>query len=563
MTDAKRGRPDAGGDSPPVARLWGGAFESEVDPVIDAYTRSLPFDHRLAAADLVGCLAHARMLFETGVVDAESSRAILEGLSSLLRRVEAGELAVGGADEDVHTWIERQLTEEIGDAGRRLHTARSRNDQTAVAFRLWQRAEAERAVGAALGFVEALLDQARQHVETALPGYTHMQRAQPTTLAQHLLAHAWSVLADAGRLRRAHRTADLCPLGAGAMAGSPHPIDPVRSAELLGMEAAYPNAMWAVADRDYVAEALFACALAMVHLSRWAEEVVLWTSSEFGFARLQDRAAKGSSIMPQKKNPEPAEILRGKSGRAVGDLVSLLVTLKGLPLTYNSDLQEDKEALFDAFDTATSSLKVARVLGESLEFDREAMAAALEGSYITATDLADLLAAAGVPFRSAHERTGAVVRAAEERGVELWQLPASVLEEFAPELGTATAGGIETATADGIEPATADGSDPEAARAFKDREGLLAALRPEASLAAHRSYGGPAPERVREQIEEIGARLAAERRWLDAQAPPPIYRAHLDDALLARKVPGTVSDERPVEAADDPGRPRRSGVGGA
>ena len=555
MTHAKRGRPDAGGDSPPVARLWGGAFESEVDPVIDAYTRSLPFDHRLAAADLVGCLAHARMLFETGVVDAESSRAILEGLSSMLRRIEAGELQVGGRDEDVHTWIERQLTEEIGDAGRRLHTARSRNDQTAVAFRLWQRAEAERAVGAALGFVEALLDQARQHVETALPGYTHMQRAQPTTLAQHLLAHAWSVLADAGRLRRAHRTADLCPLGAGAMAGSPHPIDPVRSAELLGMEAAYPNAMWAVADRDYVAEALFACALAMVHLSRWAEEVVLWTSSEFRFARLQDRAAKGSSIMPQKKNPEPAEILRGKSGRAVGNLVSLLVTLKGLPLTYNSDLQEDKEALFDAFDTATSSLEVARVLGESLEFDREAMAAALEGSYITATDLADLLAAAGVPFRSAHERTGAVVRAAEERGVELWQLPASVLEEFAPELGTATAGGIETATA--------DGSDPGAARAFKDREGLLAALRPEASLAAHRSYGGPAPERVREQIEEIEARLAAERKWLTAQAPPPIYRAHLDGALLAEKIPGAGPEDTPAVADDDPARPRRPRVGGA
>jgi len=492
-------------DRPATPRLWGGAFDAEVDPVIDAYTRSLPFDHRLAAADLIGSLAHARMLFETGVVDRDSAAAILSGLSSMLRRVEAGELEVGGVDEDVHTWIERQLTEEIGDAGRRLHTARSRNDQTAVAFRLWQRSAAERALGAALGLVGALLTQGRQHVETALPGYTHMQRAQPTTLAQHLLAHAWSVLADAGRLRGAHRTAGLSPLGAGAMAGSPHPIDPVRSAELLGMDAAYPNSMWAVADRDYVAEALFACALAMVHLSRWAEEVVLWTSSEFSFARLQDRAAKGSSIMPQKKNPEPAEILRGKSGRAVGDLVSLLVTVKGLPLTYNSDLQEDKEALFDAFDTVTASFEVARVLGESLEFDREAMAAALEGAYITATDLADLLAAAGVPFRSAHERTGAVVRAASERGVELWQLAASDLEELVPEI--------------------------------EDREGLLAALRPEASLAAHRSYGGPAPERVREQIDEMDERLAADRRWLEAQEPPPIYRAHAEGALLAETIP--------------------------
>ncbi len=495
--------------SPASPRLWGGAFDAEVDPVIDAYTRSLPFDRRLAAADLIGSLAHARMLFESGVVDRDAAAAMLSGLSSILRRVEAAELEVGGVDEDVHTWIERRLTEEVGDAGRRLHTARSRNDQTAVALRLWQRAEAERAVGAALGLVEVLLARGRQHVETALPGYTHMQRAQPTTLAQHLLAHAWAILADAGRLRRAHGSAGLSPLGAGAMAGSPHPIDPVRSAELLGMDAAYPNSMWAVADRDCVAEALFACALAMVHLSRWAEEVVLWTSSEFSFARLQDRAAKGSSIMPQKKNPEAAEILRGKSGRAVGDLVSLLVTVKGLPLTYNSDLQEDKEALFDAFDTVTSSFAAARVLAGSLEFDRKAMAAALEGACLTATDLADSLAAAGVPFRDAHQRTGAVVRAAGERGVELWRLAASDLEELVPEI--------------------------------EDREGLLAALRPEASLAAHRSYGGPAPERVREQIVEMEGRLAADRRWLEARRPPPIYRAHVVGALLAETIPGAGS----------------------
>ncbi|MCY3927126.1 MAG: argininosuccinate lyase [Acidobacteria bacterium] len=495
-----------GSAGPSAARLWGGAFASDVDPVVDAYTRSLPFDHRLAVADLVGCLGHARMLLDTGVIDRESSSAILEGLSSLLRRVEAGDLQVGGADEDVHTWIERQLTEEIGDSGRRLHIARSRNDQTAVALRLWQRAEIELAVAGLVDFADALIERARQHTGTALPGYTHLQRGQPTSLAQHLLAHAWSALADAGRLRRAHRTAGLCPLGAGAMAGSPHPIDPHRSAELLGMEAPYPNAMWAVADRDYAAEALFACALLMVHLSRWAEEIVLWTSSEFGFARLQDRAAKGSSIMPQKKNPEPAEILRGKSGRAVGDLVSLLVTIKGLPLTYNSDLQEDKEALFDAFDTVRASLGVAKVLAESLEFDRDAMASALEGAYITATDLADHLAMAGVPFRSAHERTGAVVRAAEERGVELWQVSGSELRELVPEI--------------------------------EDTGALLAALRPEASLAAHASYGGPAPKQVTEQVELAAERLQEERRWLGELEPPPIYRAHLGGELLAEAIPG-------------------------
>ena len=255
-----------------------------------------------------------------------------------------------------------------------------------------------------------------------------------------------------------------------------------------------------------MAEALFACALAMIHLSRWAEEIVLWTSSEFGFARLDDRAAKGSSIMPQKKNPEPAEILRGKSGRAVGGLVGFLVTLKGLPLTYNSDLQEDKRPLFDAFDTVTASFGVAGVLATSLGFDREAMAAALSGAYITSTDLADLLVVAGVPFRSAHERTGAIVRLARSRGVELWQLEAQELAELVPEI--------------------------------EDVETLLREVRPESSLAAHQSFGGPAPDRVAEQIEEIAERLDAERRWLEAQEPPPIYRAHRNGELLAPTIRG-------------------------
>ncbi len=507
--------PGSGPGGAAAKRLWGGAFEAQVDPVIDGFTRSLPFDCRLAAADLVGCLAHARMLREAGVLDCESSSAILSGLSSILRRVEAGEIEVGGDDEDVHTWIERRLTEEIGDAGRRLHIGRSRNDQTAVALRLWQRGAARETVAAAADFVVALVEQARQHLRTALPGYTHMQRAQPTSLAQHLLAHAWPVLADIARLQRAHETAGLCPLGSGAMAGSPHAIDPVRSAELLGMPAPYPNTMWAVADRDYVAEALFACALSMVHLSRWAEEVVLWTSSEFGFARLLDRAAKGSSIMPQKKNPEPAEILRGKSGRAVGNLISLLVALKGLPLTYNSDLQEDKESLFDSFDTVGASLRVSRVLAESLEFDRDAMAAALYGACITATDLADQLAAAGVPFRTAHERTGAVVRAARESGVELWELPAPELRTLVPEI--------------------------------EDTEALRSALRPEASLAAHDSHGGPAPERVAGQLEEAAGRVDEARRWLVAQPQPSIYRAHLAGALLAETLPG--AGGRPEKSA--------------
>jgi len=464
-------------ERPAGQRLWGGAFEGAVDPVIDAFTRSFPFDRRLAVSDLVGSLAHARMLFETGVLDRASSASVLEGLSSLLRRVESGELVVDGPDEDVHTWIERKLTDEVGDAGRRLHTARSRNDQTAVALRLWQRRAVERAVLAAVGLVEVLLRRAREEVDTVLPGYTHTQRAQPTTLAHHLLAHAWSVLADAGRLRRAHGAAGLSPLGAGAMAGSPHAIDPHRSADLLGFDGACPNSMWAVADRDYAAEALFACALAMVHLSRWADEVVLWTSSEFGFARLQDRAAKGSSIMPQKKNPDVPELVRGKSGRVVGHLLSLLTLMKSQPLAYNKDNQEDKEPIFDTLDTLKDCVFAFSELVPAIECRREAMREAAGANYATATDLADYLVRKGLPFRDAHGVTGKAVAHAIGQGKELAELSLPELRSFS--------GLIE---ADAYEVLSVEGS-----------------------VAARNHPGGTAPTRVRQAA-------AAARKALAAQA---------------------------------------------
>ncbi|HVS16040.1 MAG TPA: argininosuccinate lyase [Thermoanaerobaculia bacterium] len=486
------------GDPGGGGKLWGGRFAGGVSPEIDRFTRALAFDRRLGRFDLIGSLAHARMLSECGVLGAADAGAILGGLAELLAELERGTLAIEGDDEDVHSWIERALIARVGEPGRRLHTGRSRNDQTAVALRLWLREEIATVVARLAELIETFLEQAREHRDTVLPGYTHLQRGQPVTLAHHLLAHLWSLDADAARFVRAREAAGVSPLGAGALAGTPHPIDPARSAELLGLPRTFRNSMHAVADRDYVLEASFAAALLAVHLSRWAEEVVLWSSAEFSFVRLDDSVAKGSSLMPQKKNPEPAELLRGKAGRVIGDLVAHLVQLKGLPLTYNSDLQEDKEALFDALDTARESLVASRALARGLRYQPERMRAALEGGFVTATDLADAMVRRGAPFRDAHERTGRVVRLAEERGVELWQLPSAEVLALCPELDA----------------------------------GDLAVLAPDASVAAHRSPGGPAPERVTEQLDEAALSLAGRRAWLDGLDQPPILRAAREGRLL-------------------------------
>jgi argininosuccinate lyase len=480
-------------------KLWGGRFEGGVAPEIDRFTRSLGFDRRLARYDLIGSLAHARMLFERGILARSDAEAVLGGLAAMLAELEAGSLVVEGDDEDVHSWIERKLTARAGDAGRRVHTGRSRNDQTAVALRLWVREADAEVVGGLVGLMEVFLEQAATHREVVLPGYTHLQRGQPVSLAHHLLAHVWSLDADAARFERARETAGASPLGAGALAGTPHPIDPARSAELLGLPRVFRNSMHAVADRDYVLEASFAAALLMVHLSRWAEEIVLWSSAEFGFIALADSIAKGSSIMPQKRNPEPAELLRGKSGRVIGDLVAHLVQVKGLPLTYNSDLQEDKEALFDALDTARESLLASRVLAGGLRYRPERMRSALEGGYVTATDLADALVRRGLPFRDAHERTGRVVRLAEDRELELWQLPAAEVLGICPELEAAD----------------------------------LAVLAPTASVEAHASPGGPAPARVAEQLEAATEAVVRWRSWKESLAEPAIVRAAREGRLLA------------------------------
>lgn len=486
-------------EKPPGAgKLWGGRFRSGIDPDIHSFTTSLPFDRCLVRHDLVGSLAHARMLWECGILDRAAAAAVLGGLSGLLAQVESGELVVEGDDEDIHSWIERLLTERIGDPARRLHTARSRNDQTVTALRLFVR-ESLQSLGRDLTrLAEVWVEQAQEHLETWMPGYTHLQRGQPTTLAHHLLAHYWSLLADFARLRDVYERAGTNVLGAGALAGSPHPIDPRRSTELLGFARTFANSMHAVADRDWVVESAFVCALVMVHLSRWAEEIILWSSGEFGFASLSDSIAKGSSLMPQKKNPEPAELVRGKAGRVIGDLTALLVVCKGLPLTYNSDLQEDKEAVFDAMRTAQRTLQAAVPLARGLAFDRRRMAAALRGGFLTATDLADHLVKRGVAFRLAHEATGLTVQYAEEQGKELWELSLDEIRRHCPRAG---------------------------ADVFDE-------LSPEASIRARVSHGGPAPPQVEAQLVDAGAELDQARRWLDSQEPPPIYRAHREGRLL-------------------------------
>ncbi|MDX1394110.1 MAG: argininosuccinate lyase [Gemmatimonadota bacterium] len=481
------------------SKLWGGRFDGALHPAIHEFTGSLHFDRRMVRHDLIGCLAHARMLWETGVLETAHASAILAGLSGILAEVEGNTLAVVGDEEDVHSWIERTLAERIGEDARRLHTARSRNDQAIVALRLYVRERLEDIISGVAGLQRVLLEQADTHRETVLPGYTHLQRGQPVTLGQHLLAHVAALAQDTDRLRAAHASAGTSPLGAGALAGSTFPIDPERTTALLGLESTFSNSMHAVADRDFVLDAAFACAVLMVHQSRWADEVILWSTREFGFIRLDDSISQGSSLMPQKRNPEAAEILRGKAARAIGNVTGLLTLLKGLPLTYNSDLQEDKEQLFDSLDTADWSAAAAIAIARGVHFQTDAMAAALVGGMLTATELADHLVRRGVPFRVAHEQSGRVVRAAEEKGCELWELD---IEEIRAHCPLAAAGVIDE-------------------------------LRPETAAAAHDSPGGPAPARVAEQLETAGGRLADVESWLETRRPAPIYTAHLAGELLA------------------------------
>jgi argininosuccinate lyase len=402
--------------------LWHGRFGEGPSDELLAFTVSLPYDRRLAADDLAGSRAHVRMLTRANLLTADEQAVITAALERVEAELAAGTFVFAPSDEDIHTAVERRVTEIAGAAGAKLHTGRSRNDQVALDLRLYLRREG-RAVAQRIHELQRVLcERAEETREIAIPGYTHLQRAQPVLLAHHLLAHFWALARDVDRWRDCINRSDVSPLGAGALAGSSLPLDPVGVAADLGFDRPFENSLDAVSDRDFVAEALFAAALTQVHLSRIGEEIALWSTEEFGFIRLHDAFSTGSSMLPQKKNPDIAELARGKAGRLIGDLAGFLATLKGLPLAYNRDLQEDKEPFFDALDTCALSLAALTGLLQTVEFVDTAMIAAADDPVNAATDLAEHLVEQGTPFREAHAIVGSLVRQSVERGVPLDEL---------------------------------------------------------------------------------------------------------------------------------------------
>ena len=445
--------------------LWGGRFGASPAEAFEKLNASIPFDVRLAPYDIEGSIAHARMLGETGIVSGEESEELVRGLKAVLEEVESGRFVWALSDEDVHTAVERRLREFVGDVALKLHTGRSRNDQVALDLHLFVRDAVERIRGALLEVMRALAEVAEAHRDLVLPGYTHLQRAQPILLSHHLLAHFWAFERDIKRLDAAREAANVSPLGAAALAGTPHPVDPTLTAAALSMRPLV-NSLDAVSERDFALDLLYACAVLGTHLSRLGEEWVLWTSAEFGFARLDDAYSSGSSIMPQKKNPDAYELMRGKAGRLIGNLSALLVTLKGLPLGYSKDLQEDKEPLFDSVGSVLGVLAVLPEMLRTASFDGARMAENA-GGFALATELADFLAARGVPFREAHRAVGQLVRRCEELGVTL---EGASQEELAA-----------------AHPALADLP-----------RGLLS---PEGSIANKKSPGATSPDSVSTQLE--------------------------------------------------------------
>jgi argininosuccinate lyase len=413
-------------------KMWGGRFSGGTAASMEAYSESVSFDWQLYAEDILGSQAHARMLARQGFLTDDEAARICAGLDAVKAEIEAGEFVWKTGHEDVHMNIESRLTEIIGPLGGKLHTARSRNDQVALDFRLhvatrlavWQERLA--------ALIKVYVDRADEHRDTLLPGCTHFQPAQPVSLAHHLLAYCQMFRRDHERLADCLKRVRVMPLGAAALAGTTHPVDPAFVASQLGMEAVFANSMDAVADRDFVLEAVFAGSVVMTHLSRMCEEIIIWANPNFGYVRLPDGYSTGSSIMPQKKNPDSCEIMRGKTGRVVGSLMGLLVLVKGLPMTYNRDMQEDKEPFFDTDRTVTASLEIMAGLLCELEFVPEKMLATVERGFLNATELADYLAARGLPFREAHHVTGAVVGYAESKGARLEDLSLDEMRRFSP-----------------------------------------------------------------------------------------------------------------------------------
>jgi argininosuccinate lyase len=462
-----------------AGQLWGARFSKPLERSVQAFTSSLAVDFRLLGDDIAGSIAHARMLGHQAIIPPEDASRIVAGLRRVHHELQAEPPADVARYEDVHSLVEDRLRDLIGPAAGRLHTGRSRNDQVALDLRLYARRALCDGVELLVGLQETLLGLAGRYPEAPMPGYTHVQRAQPVLVAHHILAYREMLERDVERLRDAYRRADVLPLGSAALAGAAYPLDREYVARLLGFGSISRNSLDAVGDRDFAVEHLAALALIATHLSRLAEELVLWCSSEFGFAQMDDAYATGSSIMPQKKNPDVAELVRGRTGRAYGNLQALLTVLKGLPLSYNRDLQEDKGLYFEAVDSVHACLQLSAEMVSTLNLRTERLAAAAEGGFSTATDLADFLVRRGLPFRESHAVTGAVVNAAEARGLErLTDLPRSELAAFHPLL----AGEVDLSVA--------------------------------ASLAARDLPGGTAPGRVAGALDQALGGLAEHRRWL-------------------------------------------------
>lgn len=463
-----------------MSKLWGGRFTKPTDQLVEEYTASIMFDKQLYEEDIEGSLAHVAMLSKCGVIPAEDADKIIEGLHTVLNRMRRGEATFSIADEDIHMNIEKQLIEEIGPVGGKLHTGRSRNDQVATDMHLYLRKRVVEFVDLLAQLQEALIGQAKANLDTILPGYTHLQRAQPILLAHHLMAYVSMFQRDAERLQDSYKRINVLPLGAGALAGTTFPIDREFVAKQLGFDRIYENSLDAVSDRDFILEFLSHAAIIMMHLSRLCEELVLWSSTEFSFIELDDAFCTGSSIMPQKKNPDVAELVRGKTGRVYGNLFGLLTVLKSLPLAYNKDMQEDKEGMFDTVATLQGALRLMAPMIATMKVNKDRMKQAVREDFSNATDIADYLVNKGMPFRQAHEVIGKLVLHCIQKNIYLLDLPLDEYRSFSSLFG----------------------------------EDIYTVLQPEHVVDARNVYGGTATAQVSSAIERAEAQVAALKDWL-------------------------------------------------
>ncbi|MGN0607442.1 MAG: argininosuccinate lyase [Oscillospiraceae bacterium] len=452
-----------------MAKMWAGRFSKEVDETVNAFNSSISFDGRMYRHDIQGSIAHAEMLGKCGIIPEDDAKKIQKGLSEILEDIENGRLEFDMTAEDIHMFIEAELTKRLGDVGKRLHTSRSRNDQVALDIKLYLRDEIAEISALVKKLAVTLCDMAEKHLDTVMPGYTHLQRAQPVTLAHHLMAYANMLIRDLGRLRDTAERMNYCPLGSCALAGTTYPIDRHMTSEALGFTAPVLNSLDGVSDRDFCVELACAISLIMTHLSRFSEEIIMWCSWEFKFIELDDAYATGSSIMPQKKNPDITELIRGKTGRTTGDLMTLLSMLKGLPLAYNKDMQEDKEAIFDAVDNVKLCLKTFIPMIETMTVIKENMRNAAARGFINATDCADYLVKKGMPFRDAYKITGTLVAQCISSNLTLETLP---LDEYR-----------------------------KLSELFDDD--VYKAISLEECVNQRKSFGGPAPEAVAVQIKAV------------------------------------------------------------